>query len=118
MVLPDRWDVGLVPFPFTDKNSLKKRPALALSPRPFNEATGVTILAMITKAELSKWPGDYAIADWQGAGLMIPSIVRLKVFTIENSLILMLLGRLKPRDVEGFLTSAQGIIPNGLSLLP
>ena len=111
MILPDRWDVGLVPFPFTDKNGLKKRPALALSPRAFNEETGVTILAMITKAELSRRPGDYVVTDWRAAGLLIPSIVRLKIFSIENSLILKLLGRLRTRDAENFLASAQEIIP-------
>ena len=102
MTLLDQWDIGLVPFPFTDRNATVKRAALALTVRSFNSATSVTVFAMITKAQFSAWPGDYSIKDWKGAGLLLPSIARLKLFTLENSLILRQLGRLKPSDIRGF----------------
>jgi len=45
----DTWDVVSVPFPFTDSSRTKRRPALVLSARPFNES-GHVILTMITSA--------------------------------------------------------------------
>ncbi len=110
MIWLDQWDIGLVPFPFTDRNAMVKRAALALSSRAFNSAASATIFAMITKAQFSAWPGDYAIKDWKGAGLLLPSIARMKFFTLENSLILRRLGRLKPADIGGFQASAKQLL--------
>ena len=58
----DPWDVVVVPFPFTEKAGAKRRPALVLSPRPFNE-NGHTLLAMITTQSHSPWPGDTNIKE-------------------------------------------------------
>src|SRR3712207_3275011 len=76
----DCWDVVVVPFPFTDKAGTKRRPALVLSSRAFNEH-GHTVLAMITTKFHFPWPGDTSITDLVTAGLRSPCIVRLKLFT-------------------------------------
>jgi mRNA interferase MazF len=96
-----------VPFPFTDRNATVKRAALALSVRSFNGVSAATVFAMITKARNSAWPGDYPVADWRGAGLLLPSIVRIKLFTLENALVLRKLGHLNPTDIHGFQTAAK-----------
>jgi len=57
-MINDQWDVARVPFPFTDRAAVKKRPALVLSTRRFNAAAGHTIMAMITKRDQSVWPQD------------------------------------------------------------
>jgi mRNA interferase MazF len=62
---------------------------------------------MITKARFSVWPGDYVIKDWKSAGLLLPSIARIKVFTLENSLILRRLGVLSTADLRGFRAAAK-----------
>lgn len=95
----DRWDVIVVPFPFTDKPVSKRRPALVLSVKGFNRS-GHSILAMITSKSHRPWPGDVEIADLPFAGLSVPCIVRLKLFTLDNRLILERKGRLAPNDVE------------------
>ncbi len=110
MILLERWDIGLVPFPFTDRNATVKRAALALSVRSFNGAAASTVFAMITKAQFSAWPGDYAIENWKEAGLLLPSIARIKLFTIENSLILRRLGALRGADIQGFRIAAKPFI--------
>jgi len=55
----------------------------------------------------SVWPQDYDVVDWATAGLKFPSWVRLKFFTIENSLIIDALGRLQPPDRAGFQMAAK-----------
>lgn len=87
----------VVPFPFTDQAVAKKRPALVLSSAAFNRQ-GHTILAMVTSKGHSPWPGDTPIRDLAGAGLPAPSLVRLKLFTLDNRLLLRQLGSLGAGD--------------------
>ena len=96
-VICDRWDVVVVPFPFSEKKGSKRRPALVLSNAAFNKS-GHTALAMITTRGHHPWPGDCEITDLGAAGLPLPCIVRLKLFTLDNRIILRRLGRLSSSD--------------------
>jgi mRNA-degrading endonuclease toxin of MazEF toxin-antitoxin module len=91
------FDVVAVPFPFTDRRTSKRRPALALSSEEFSAETGNTLLAMITSARNSSWPFDIPL-DFASAGLRAPSVVRMKLFTLDNRLILRTVGTLGERD--------------------
>ena len=93
----DRFNVVVVPFPFSDKTAAKRRPALVLSNHEFNHA-GHTVLAMITTRSHHPWPGDCQVTDLEAAGLPLPCIVRLKLFTLDNRVILRTLGRLSDAD--------------------
>ena len=93
------FDVVVVPFPFTDRRATKRRPALVVSSADFNEAHEQSILAMITSAA-SQWPSDVALRDWRRAGLNVPCKVRLKLFTLDDALILRRVGPLSKRDAE------------------
>ena len=90
-------DVVVVPFPFTDRRATKRRPALVVSSADFNEAHERSILAMITSAK-SEWPSDVPLRDWRRAGLNVPCKVRLKLFTLDDALILRRIGTLSKRD--------------------
>lgn len=94
----DRFETAVVPFPFSDMPVQKRRPALVLSNRKFNEETGQTIMAMITTAKDSAWPSDIWISDIEGAGLVSSCVVRWKVMTLPNSTIVRRLGRLSIVD--------------------
>ena len=96
-VICDRWDVVVVPFPFSDKAAEKRRPALVLSNKSFN-AAGHTVLAMITTRGHHPWPGDCSLKHHDEAGLPLPCLVRLKLFTLDNRVILRRLGSLSKVD--------------------
>lgn len=96
----DQWDVVLVPFPFLDMPVSKKRPALVLSSRAFNDSNSHTVFAMITTAKLSTWPSDYLLIDPLGAGLSKGCYVRWKTFTLPNEIIVRRLGQLKSQDLD------------------
>lgn len=91
-------EIVVVPFPFTDRQAAKRRPALVVSSTAFNTAHDQTILAMITSAAGTDWPSDVAIEDWRTAGLSVACKVRLKLFTLDNTLILRRVGKLRGRD--------------------
>ena len=101
----ERFDVVVVPFPFVDRPAVKRRPALVVSHGGFNSA-GHTVLAMITTKAHPPWPGDCRIEKYRDAGLRVPCIVRLKLFTLDNRLLIRTLGRLTEADaarVQDFL---------------
>lgn len=87
------WDIVVVPFPFSERPGSKRRPALVISEAKFNRH-GHTILAMITSLGHTPWPGDTVISDHRVAGLSGASVVRLKLFTLDNRLLLKVIGRL------------------------
>jgi mRNA interferase MazF len=91
------WTIVVVPFPFTERPGSKRRPALVLSGRSFNSA-GHTVLAMITTRAHRAWPGDSEIKNLESAGLPLPCIVRLKIFTLDNRLLMRKIGSLAPAD--------------------
>jgi mRNA interferase MazF len=91
-------DVAIVPFPFTDIAIAKPRPALTLSAQEMNEANGATLFAMVTTAQRSRWPTDVPLNDGAAAGLSDASLVRLKLFTLDNRLVSRVIGSLSSRD--------------------
>lgn len=93
----EQWDV-VVPFPFIDKGPTKRRPALVVSKQAFNKA-GHAILAMKTTKAHPGWPGDSEIDQYPDAGLHTSCIVRLKIFTLDNRLILKKIGHLSQSDI-------------------
>ncbi len=110
MVTYKKFDVVVVPFPFTDRNATKRRPALVLSDNDsFNKETENCVLAMITSEKNSPWPLDSKIGSLKKAGLSSPSKVRMKLFTLDSRLILKKTGTLSLKD--------QKIITGNLSKL-
>lgn len=110
MFICDPADVAIVPFPFTDIGIAKPRPALALSARKANEDSGNTVFAMITTAARSHWPQDVSLSDPQMGGLTAASIVRVKLFTLDNRLVSRKLGTLSARDRQAVRRMLQGLL--------
>ena len=103
------WDVVTVPFPFTDRAAQKRRPALIVSKKGFNR-NGHSLMAMITSASPT-WPGDSPISQLASCGLSAPCIVRLKLFTLDNRLIVKRIGRLSGEDTNRVEVSLKAILP-------
>lgn len=79
-------DVIKVPFPYTDRATRQRRPALVVSAPPLEEAHGLLWVIMITSAENRAWPSDIRVDRLDGTGLPVPSLVRTaKIATIEAS---------------------------------
>ena len=106
------FDVVVVPFPFTDRATTKRRPALVLSDaKSFNQPVGQSVLAMITSAANSAWPLDVNITDLDAAGLTSASIIRMKLFTLDHQLIIRKAGSLISQDREAVTQALKRLLP-------
>ncbi|MEX0588900.1 MAG: type II toxin-antitoxin system PemK/MazF family toxin [Cyanobium sp.] len=90
-----------VPFPFSERQAVKGRPAVVLSKPEFQDQSGHVVLTMVTSAQRSTWPLDWPIQDLEVAGLQRPCLIRLKIFTLDQRLVLKPLGRLGLADQLG-----------------
>ena len=105
----DAWDVVTVPFPFTDRAGLKRRPALVVSVESFNR-NGHSLMAMITSSR-QPWPTDSPLSQLANCGLTRPCVVRLKLFTLDNRLIVRRIGRLAEEDKTRVAGALKSILP-------
>jgi mRNA interferase MazF len=82
----EQGDIVRVPFPYTDRSTRQRRPALVVSRRGFGESGRLIWVAMITSAENRTWPDDVPFGDYYAkAGLPAPSLIRpCKLATIET----------------------------------
>ncbi|MGH7896779.1 MAG: type II toxin-antitoxin system PemK/MazF family toxin [Candidatus Binatia bacterium] len=77
-------DVIKVPFPYTDRATRQRRPALIVSTYDLERDHGLLWVLMITSAENRGWPGDVPVTAPANAGLPVPSVIRTaKIATIE-----------------------------------
>jgi len=106
------FDVVVVPFPFTDKTTTKRRPALVLSQaNSFNKRIAHSVLAMITSASNLNWPLDIEIEDIDSAGLPFASIVRMKLFTLDHQLVVRKAGSLNTKDQIAVTEALYNLLP-------
>ncbi len=90
-----------VPFPFTELPFTKRRPAVVLSDAAaFTFADGVpkVVLCMVTSSKHKPWPLDAPLTGLKAAGLSQDSLIRLKIFTLDISLVLAKIGALTEKD--------------------
>jgi mRNA interferase MazF len=101
MTTYDFGDVILVPFPFTDQSTIKKRPAIVISSEDYNRCKPDLILIAVTSNVRKDLQfGEVFIDEWSAAGLIKPSIVKPIITTTENSLVIKKLGILQPLDLQ------------------
>jgi mRNA interferase MazF len=107
----DAFDVVVVPFPFADRTASKRRPAVVVSrAETFGARIGHSVLAMVTSQRQRPWPLDVPITDGARAGLTAPSLVRMKLFTLDHRLILRTAGNLAKADREGVLNALRELL--------
>ena len=103
-----RGDVVVVPFPFSDLSTSKRRPALVIA----DALEGDLILAQITSRNISDNISVVITAhDFTTGGLREMSNVRPnKLFTAESSIILYKAGSLKSNKMDTVIASVIGLL--------
>jgi len=96
-----RGDVVLVSFIFADETGVKRRPAVIVSSDTYHAGRDEVIIAAITSRTDRVLVGDHLITDWQGAGLLFPSVATSIIRTIKQDMISRRLGSLPTQDMRG-----------------
>jgi mRNA interferase MazF len=92
-------DVIVVPFPFTDQTTTKKRPAVVVSSEAYHrERPDLILMAITSQLRPAPTVGEVAVLHWQAAGLLKPSVIKPLLTTIETNLVIRQLGTLHPDD--------------------
>ncbi len=99
-----RGEIVLVPFPFTDLSSSKRRPALVISPDAFNDQMQDVIVAALTSQLTNEHAVTIEPSDCIDGILPKTSVVKLaKVFTIHSTLVVKKLCSLREEKLAGIL---------------
>lgn len=106
------FDIVVVPFPFVDFAEQKRRPAIIISSEDFSNSLNHSILAMITSVNNSTWEFDVNITDLKMAGLSHNSVIRFKLFTLYNKLIIKKIGHLSLKDRKIFCENFSKVFMN------
>lgn len=90
------WDICIINYPYEDKNGSKPRPVIVL---PNNIGIKLT-----SHSPRNNCVGEYALQEWEKAGLKLPTTARLsKRCLINTKNILSKIGHLTDIDKENII---------------
>jgi mRNA interferase MazF len=102
-------DVAIVHVPFIEREGGRKRPVVILSSQAANKATGVAVVAMITRGDAPARHGDMTISRYEEAGLHKPCKIRMKIYTVETAQ-LTPVGRLQTADSTALTSGLRALL--------
>lgn len=100
-----KYDIVLVRYPFSDLSRSKVRPAVVVSSPHTSQDILVTPLTSKTGSLLE---GEFAISEWSIAGLNVATAVKRGVYTVHESLVIKVIGKLAEVDAERLDQSLRG----------
>ena len=87
-----RNDVVLLPIPFTDLTSRKVRPAIVIG------GNGADLFLVPISSVIANT--DFPLNEWRAAGLNVPSGIKAQIATVDEKLVVKIVGRLTDNDTK------------------
>ena len=98
-------DIILIKYPFSDLTTFKVRPAIVIN----NEyPSSDLIIVPLTSRNINQLPGEFTLSQWRESGLNVKSTVKRGIFTINEKLVLLRIGKLQQVDIERLYKSIHG----------
>ena len=93
--MPEQGDIVLIPIPFTDLSSQRRRPVIVISNNVYNhKAQDMVVIAMTSNLQASDYSFTITSADLTSEALNRPGKVRVdKIYTLAQSLAVKTFGR-------------------------
>lgn len=100
--MPEQGDILLVPIPFTDLSSQKRRPVIVISNNSYNRKTGdIVVVAMTSNPVEAEYSFVITSNDLEKGSLNHPGKVRAdKIYTISTSIVVKTFGRVNEGVLE------------------
>jgi mRNA interferase MazF len=95
VTLPQRGEIVLVPFPYSDLRGMKRRPACVVSASDYHAGPDVVVAMVTSQTRRLEHPGlgDVIVGRWRTAGLWAPSTIRTgRLLVLERRLLETTLG--------------------------
>ena len=89
--------VILVRYPFSDLSATKIRPAVIINP---DSSSQDYLIVPLTSRTDSLFSGEFILADWKAAKLNVTTAIKRGIYTIEQSLIIKVVGELSIKDAQ------------------
>jgi mRNA interferase MazF len=106
----DFGDIVLVPFPFTDQSTTKKRPAAVVCSQRYARSTRTLIILAISSRGGREL--DRPVENWHEAGLLKASFFKPVITTVQLSLVSRRLGSLSATDQTSLREMVLDFLPN------
>jgi len=100
--MPEQGEIVLIPLPFTDLSSTKRRPVIVISNRTYHQvATDMVVVAMTSNPAQAPYSFLIKSADLQRGTLNRPGMVRVdKIYTLSQTLIVRSFGQVNEQTLE------------------
>jgi len=99
--MPKQGEIVLIPVPFTDLSSNKRRPVIVISNDDYNQMTAdMVVVAMTSNPLLDAYSFIVKAADLTHVKLNRPGTVRVdKIYTLDQALIVKTFGQVNARTL-------------------
>jgi mRNA interferase MazF len=93
--MPEQGDIVLIPVPFTDLSSLKRRPVIVISNNFYNQnTTDIVVVAMTSNPAQAEYSFAITSSNLEKGTLNHPGKVRVdKIYTLSQSIVVKVFGR-------------------------
>ena len=100
--MPEQGDIVLIPIPFTDLSSQKRRPVIVISNNAYNRKTAdIVVVAMTSNPEAGDYGFTITSSDLEQGQLNRPGQVRVdKVYTLSQSIVVKTFGRVNSQVLD------------------
>jgi mRNA interferase MazF len=111
-MVPEQGDIVLIPVPFTDLSSQKRRPVIVVSNNVYNRTSSdIVVVAMTSNPQFSVYSFGIESKDLKQGKLNRPSHVRVdKIYTLAQSIVLKTFGRIHDHVLDQIRTIFQEIM--------
>jgi mRNA interferase MazF len=100
--MPEQGDILLVPIPFTDLSSQKRRPVIVISNDAYNKrTTDIVVVAMTSNPIEVEYSFTITSDDLEKGKLNHPGKVRVdKIYTLSQAIVVKTFGRIRDQVLE------------------
>jgi mRNA interferase MazF len=110
--MPEQGDIVLIPIPFTDLSSQKRRPVVVVSNDAYNrKAADMIVVAMTSNPAPVDYGFTISSSDLEKGALNRPTKVRVdKIYTLSQAIVVKTFGRVNVATLDRIRQTLQGLI--------
>lgn len=110
--MPEQGDIVLIPIPFTDLSSQRRRPVIVISNNAYNHKTqDIVVVAMTSNPATVDYSFPITSSDLTQGKLNRPGKVRVdKIYTLSQSIVVKTFGRVNAKALDQIREKLQALI--------